>query len=85
MPTAVRQRDDAGRATTTTGRWFVVDANLNTVSVIRNSGGFTVGTVYTEVAPDTGTGLVGTVDLRTGIVTQVVNGFVKPTGLLFVP
>ncbi|MHB8644944.1 MAG: hypothetical protein ACYDAR_04045 [Thermomicrobiales bacterium] len=79
------QLDDTAWATTTTGRLFVVDAKQNTISVIRDTSGFTVGTVYTEVAPDTGTGLVGTVDLKTGVVTQIVNGFTKPTGLIFVP
>ncbi len=79
------QLDDIAWASTSTGRLFVVDANKNTISIIRSTGGFTPGTVYTEVAPDTGTGLVGTLDLRTGSVFQIVNGFTKPTGLIFVP
>jgi len=81
--TVSMQMDDTVWAKATTGRLLVVDAKQNAIYAIRSA--FTIGTVFTEVAPDTGSGLVGTVNLTTGILTPIANGFTKPTGLVFVP
>lgn len=81
--TTSMQLDDTVWAKATAGRLLVVDAKQNAIYAIRST--FTIGTVYTEVAPDTGSGLVGTVNLTTGILTPIANGFTKPTGLVFVP
>jgi len=42
--------------------------------------------IYTQTPDDSGVaGLVGVVNPSTGIVTPVVIGFAKPTGMIFVP
>jgi hypothetical protein len=54
--------------------------------VVSHKGGFTTGTVYTEAPGDSGVaGFVGTIDLKTGVITPVIIGLVSPTGLGFIP
>lgn len=78
------QIDDTVWAKKAGGRLFVVDATQNAIYVLRTT--FKPGTVYTEAPNDSGVAsFVGTVDLKTGTITPVAIGFVKPTGLLFVP
>lgn len=78
------QLDDTVWATKPEGRLFVVDAALDAISVLRTA--FMAGVVYTETPNDSGVAsFVGTVELTTGTITPVAIGFVKPTGLLFVP
>ncbi len=78
------QIDDTVWAKRAEGRLFVVDATQNAIYVIRSE--FKPGTVYTEAPNDSGVAsFVGTVNLTTGTITPVAIGFVKPTGLLFVP
>ena len=44
------------------------------------------GTVYTQAPDDSGTvGFVGVINMTTGYVTPVVIGFLKATGMIFVP
>jgi hypothetical protein len=79
------QLDDTVWATSTHGRLLVVDAGTNNtywVSVPQ----FTPGTIYTQAPNDSGVvDFVAVVDPATGIVTPVVIGFSKATGMLFVP
>lgn len=62
----------------TKGTFLVVDGKTNTIYSIRTQ----LQSVYTETPDDSGvSGLFGTLDLSTGIVTPVVIGFKKATGL----
>jgi hypothetical protein len=66
------------------GRLLVVDGKTNTIYSVKTK--FTPGTIYTETPDDSGvSSFVGTVDLTTGIITPVIIGFAKATGLIFVP
>ncbi len=85
MPWTVgTQVDDTVWAKKAEGRPYVVDATQNAIYVLRTA--FKPGAVYTEAPNDSGVAsFVGTVDLKTGTITPVAIGVVKPTGLLFVP
>lgn len=64
------------------GTFLVVDGTTNTIYSIRTQ----LQTVYTETPDDSGvSGLFGTLDLSTGIVTPVAIGFKKATGLALFP
>jgi sugar lactone lactonase YvrE len=66
----------------TNGTFLVVDGTTNTIYSIRTQ----LQSVYTETPDDSGvSGLFGTLDLSTGIVTPVVIGFKKATGLALFP
>ena len=79
------QLDDTVWVTSSQGRLLIADGttgNTYWISVPR----FVPGSVYTQAPDDSGVvGFVGAVDLKTGFVTPVVIGFVKATGMLFVP
>lgn len=79
------QLDDTVWATSSQGRLLVSDGTTGNTYWITTPN-FIPGTVYTEAPDDSGTvGFVGVVDLKTGFVTPVVIGFLKATGMLFVP
>jgi sugar lactone lactonase YvrE len=64
------------------GTFLVVDGTTNTIYSIRTQ----LQSVYTETPNDSGvSGLFGTLDLSTGIVTPVAIGFQKATGLALFP
>jgi hypothetical protein len=66
------------------GRLLVVDGKTNTIYSVRTK--FVSGTIYTETPDDSGvSSFVGTLNPSTGIVKPVVIGFVKATGLIFIP
>jgi hypothetical protein len=72
--------DDTAFVTSSEGFILFADKGLNTVfSLKRNA--FAPGEAYT--AAD-GASFVGTVDLTTGLITQVVTGLMSPGGLVFV-
>ncbi|HWC39185.1 MAG TPA: hypothetical protein VG476_11680 [Acidimicrobiales bacterium] len=50
-----------------------------------STAGLARGTVFAAEVSDTGTPLVGTLDLATGVITPLGNAFTNPHGLLFVP
>ena len=80
LPTQV---DDTAWVTSAKGFLFVVDGKANTIYTIRTK--FVVGTVYTETPDDSSvTGMLATIDLKTGFLAPQIIGFKKPTGLLFV-
>jgi len=80
LPTQV---DDTVWATSNKGVLFLADATANTIYTIRTK--FVVGTVYTETPNDSSvTGMLATIDLKTGFLAPQIIGFKKPTGLLFV-
>ena len=65
------------------GTFLVVDGTTNTIYSIRAQ---KLQSVYTETPDDSGvSGLFGTLNLSTGIVTPVVIGFKKATGLALFP
>lgn len=79
------QVDDTVWATSATGTLLVVDGKQNAIWKVSSST-FTPGTVYTEAPDDSGVvSFVGTINLSTGAIKPVVIGFVKPTGMAFVP
>jgi sugar lactone lactonase YvrE len=79
------QLDDTVWATSTQGRLLVSDGTTGNTYWI-SATHFVPGAVYTQAPDDSGVvGFVGVVDLSTGFVTPVVIGFVKATGMLFVP
>lgn len=66
------------------GELLVVDGKTNTIYAVRTN--FVPGTVYTETPDDSSiSSMLGTINLTTGVVSPKVIGFVKATGLLFVP
>jgi sugar lactone lactonase YvrE len=78
------QLDDTVWATSREGRLLVADGTLNTTFWIRST--FVANTLYTQAPNDSGTAsFVGTIDPSTGLVTPVVIGLGKPTGMIFVP
>ena len=82
------QLDDTVWASQAKGRLLVADGKTNTTYWI--SGNFLPNTtnhwIYTQAPDDSGVvGFVGTVDPTTGLVTPVVIGFGKATGMIFVP
>jgi sugar lactone lactonase YvrE len=79
------QLDDTVWVTSTQGRLLVADGTSGNTYWISLTH-FAPGAVYTEAPDDSGVvGFVGVIDLKTGFVTPVVIGFVKATGMLFVP
>ena len=52
---------------------------------VSNTGGFSVGTMYTTVASDNPTlaNTLGVLDTSTGEITPAVSGFKDPKGLLY--
>jgi hypothetical protein len=78
------QLDDTVWSTVAQGRLLVTDGSSNATYWIHVSGD--PGTVYTQTPDDSGVvGFVGTIDLKTGFVRPTVIGFIKPTGMAFVP
>jgi hypothetical protein len=83
LPVAT-QLDDTVWATSAEGELLVADGKTNTIYAVRTK--FVPGTVYTETPDDSSiASMVGTVNLKTGVVSPQVIGFGKATGLLFVP
>jgi len=83
LPVAT-QLDDTVWATTAEGDLLVTDGTTNTIYAVRTT--FVPGTVYTQTPDDSSiASMVGTVDLKTGVVSPKIIGFGKATGLLFVP
>jgi sugar lactone lactonase YvrE len=79
------QLDDTVWATATQGRLLVSDGTTGNTYWI-STPHFVPGTVFTQAPDDSGVvGFVGAIDLKTGFVTPVVIGFLKATGMLFVP
>jgi sugar lactone lactonase YvrE len=79
------QLDDTVWVTSTQGRLLVADGTSGNTYWISLTH-FTPGIVFTQAPDDSGVvGFVGVVDLSTGFVTPVMIGFVKATGMLFVP
>jgi hypothetical protein len=79
------QLDDTVWVTSTHGRLLVADGTSGNTYWISLTP-FALGVVYTQAPDDSGVvGFVGAVDLKTGFITPVVIGFVKATGMLFVP
>jgi len=80
--------DDTAWATDATGTLYAADTADNEVFAL--TGRFSPGSVYTSVTPgDANTpvnapGYLGSLDLRTGVITPVVTT-IRPHGLLFVP
>jgi hypothetical protein len=78
------QVDDTVWAASTQGRLLIVDGKQN--AIWQMQGTFTPGTVYTEAPDDSGVaGFVGTINLTNGTITPIAIGFVKPTGMAFIP
>jgi sugar lactone lactonase YvrE len=79
------QLDDTVWATATQGRLLVSDGTTGNTYWI-STPHFVPGTVFTQAPDDSGVvGFVGAIDLKTGFITPVVIGFLKATGMLFVP
>jgi hypothetical protein len=79
------QLDDTVWVTSSQGRLLISDGTTGNTYWI-STPHFVPGGVYTEAPDDSGVvGFVGAVDLKTGFVTPVVIGFLKATGMLFVP
>ena len=79
------QLDDTVWVTSTQGRLLVSDGTSGNTYWITPPH-LTPGTVFTQAPDDSGVvGFVGAIDLTTGFVTPVVIGFLKATGMLFVP
>jgi hypothetical protein len=78
------QLDDTVWTTTGSGRLFVADGGRNAIYTLQWKGAR--GTVITQAPNDSGViSFVGTVNMTTGAVLPIVTGFVKPTGMVFVP
>jgi sugar lactone lactonase YvrE len=76
------QLDDTVWAPSSPGRLLVTDGTTGNTYWINAY----PGTVYTQAPDDSGTvGFVGVVNMITGFVTPVVIGFLKATGMIFVP
>lgn len=84
VPGNVPPIDGMAVATAPRGTLYVVDSKAG--SIIRlSTAGWPVGTVFVSEPSDNGNPLVGTLDLRTGVITPLGNRFISPKGLLFVP
>jgi hypothetical protein len=89
--------DDTAWATSASGKLYTTDSSADTVDVI--TGSFTPGTAYTSVtpcnansapttcpAPGYPNNYLGTINLKTGKVSQIAaSGVFTPKGLIFVP
>lgn len=83
LPVAT-QLDDTVWATSAEGQLLVVDGKTNTIYSVRAD--FVPGTVFTETPDDSSiASMVGTVNLKTGVLSPQILGFGKATGLLFIP
>lgn len=79
------QLDDTVWATSTKGRLLVADGSTGLTFWVRATH-FAPGTIYTQTPDDSGVaGFLGVVNADTGIVSPVAIGFIKLTGMLFVP
>ena len=66
------------------GRLLIADAARNQTYWM--DGPFKPDSIYTESYPDSSIqSIVGQLDPTTGAITIIATGFLKPTGLLFVP
>ena len=73
--------DDTVFPTTPSGTILVVDTNGDTIYAVK-SDAFQPGGAYSASDSD---GILGKVDLSTGMVTPVVTGMMTPHGALFLP
>jgi hypothetical protein len=79
------QLDDTVWITSPQGRLLVADGGTGNTYWISLTH-FGSGAVYTQAPDDSGVvGFVGVIDLSTGFVNPVVIGFIKATGMLYVP
>jgi hypothetical protein len=76
--------DGIAVATSNQGILYVVDAGAGTIQAL-NTKGMPMGTVFVSEPSDNSNPLLGTLNLRTGVITPLGNVFVSPKGLLFVP
>jgi hypothetical protein len=83
VPGNVPPLDGMAVATADSGTLYVVDAAVNEIEAFDTTG-WPAGTVFVGEANDNGNPLIGTLDLKTGVVTPLVNTFNNPKGLLFV-
>jgi hypothetical protein len=74
------QVDDTAFVTSTQGFILFADKTLNKVFALTKNA-FVPGTAYTSAS---GGPFVGTIDLTTGLVTQIVTGISNPGGMAFV-
>ena len=73
--------DDTVFPTAPAGTIFVVDTGGNTVYAVK-SNAYQPGGAYSASDSD---GILGKVDLSTGLVTRIVSGMTSPHGALFIP
>jgi hypothetical protein len=76
--------DGIAAATSDRGTLYVVDAGANDI-VALSTKGFPAGTVFIGEPNDNGNPLVGTLNLKTGVITPFANHFVSPKFMVFVP
>lgn len=77
--------DDTIWPSAPTGRFLVSDTGANTIFVLHGTS-LAAGSVYGTAPSDSGVaGFVGSVDLKSGVVTPVAIGFKSPHGMLFLP
>lgn len=76
--------DGLAVATADSGTLYVVDATAGTISKLDTTG-WPAGTVFIGEPSDNGNPIVGTLNLKTGVITPLGNTFASPKGLLFVP
>lgn len=80
------QLDDTVWATSAKGRLLLTDGTKNASYWISSTYGFQPGAIYTQTPDDSGVvGVFGLLDPDTGFVKPLSIGFIKPTGLIFVP
>jgi hypothetical protein len=78
------QLEDPTWATSADGEFLIVDGTTNMIYSVK--GPFVPGTAYTETPDDSSiASMFGTVNLKTGVVSPLIIGFTKATGLLFLP
>jgi len=78
------QVDDTIWTPATAGRLLVADTKANVIYALRTA--WVEGTAYAATPNDSGVaGIVGTIDLFTGIITPVAIGFGSPHGELYLP
>jgi len=76
--------DGLAVATSNEGILFVVDGAAGTIQAL-NTAGFPKGIVFVGEPSDNANPLLGTLNLKTGVITPLGNVFQSPKGLLFVP
>lgn len=76
--------DGLAVATSDHGTLYVVDAAAGTIQALDTSG-WRAGTVFVGEPNDNGNPIIGTLNLSTGVITPLGNGFQSPKGMLFVP